>query len=38
VTAGAGVCDKREVWVERFADACCKGVDGIACRKGGEGV
>jgi hypothetical protein len=33
MTAGAGVCDKREVWVKRFADACYKGKGGIACCK-----
>jgi hypothetical protein len=34
VLASAGVCGKREVWVKGFADACYKGVEGVACCKG----
>jgi hypothetical protein len=32
------VCNKREVWVEGFADACCKGEEDIACYKDKEVV
>jgi hypothetical protein len=30
VAADAGVCDKRKVWVEGFADACYKDEKGVA--------